>query len=71
MAVTGTAVFTYYVGNIVNGTGSSIAPTNAGTYTVVAAFTSSNANYGIATSAPVTVSSGSSISRSRGPSTLR
>ena len=48
-AVTGSTAFTYYVGNAVNGAGSSTAPTTPGTYTVVAAFTSSNANYANAT----------------------
>ena len=43
--VGGTFAFTYYVGNTVNGNGSSTAPSAPGTYTVVAAFTSSNPNY--------------------------
>jgi hypothetical protein len=53
-AVSGTFAFTYYVGSSVSGNGSSTAPTNAGTYTVVAAFTSSDSNYTNAQSAPVT-----------------
>jgi large repetitive protein len=44
-SVSGNFAFTYYVGGSASGTGSSTAPTNAGTYTVVAAFTSSNTNY--------------------------
>ncbi|HEV8067368.1 MAG TPA: PhoPQ-activated protein PqaA family protein [Planctomycetaceae bacterium] len=43
--LSGTFGFTYYVGSTVNGNGSSTAPSAAGTYTVVAAFTSSDANY--------------------------
>src|SRR6267142_4459968 len=43
-AVSGSFAYTYYVGASDSGTGSSTAPTNAGTYTVVASFTSSNAN---------------------------
>ena len=43
--VGGTFAFTYYVGNTVNGNGSSTAPSAPGTYTVVAAFTSSDSNY--------------------------
>jgi hypothetical protein len=38
----------------VSGTGSPIAPTNPGTYTVVASFTSTDANYSNGMSAPVT-----------------
>jgi sugar lactone lactonase YvrE len=44
---------TYYAGTNVSGPGTSIAPTAAGTYTVVAAFPGS-ANYAFADSAPVT-----------------
>ena len=54
--VNGSFAFRYYVGTSVSGSGSSTAPTNAGTYTVVAAFTSTNSNYGNAQSAPVTFS---------------
>ena len=54
VTVSGNFVFTYYVGSSVSGTGSSTAPSAAGTYTVVAAFTSTNANYRNASSAPVT-----------------
>jgi PhoPQ-activated pathogenicity-related protein len=53
-AVTGSFAFTYYTGSTATGTGTSVAPTIAGTYTVVASFTSSDSNYGNATSAPVT-----------------
>jgi PKD repeat protein len=58
--VTGSFSFNYYVGNSVSGNGSSTAPTNAGTYTVVAAFTSSNASYvtGPTDSSPVTFTIG-------------
>jgi ELWxxDGT repeat protein len=52
--VHGNLAFTYYVGSTVSGTGSSIAPTNPGTYTVVASFTSSDANYSDGMSAPLT-----------------
>jgi hypothetical protein len=52
--VNGTFAFTYYVGSTVNGTGSSTAPTNPGTYTVTAAFTSSDPNYTNASGGPVT-----------------
>jgi len=53
-SVTGNFVFTYYTGSHATGTGSPTAPANAGTYTVVASFTSSNANYTNARSSPVT-----------------
>jgi uncharacterized membrane protein len=52
--VSGNFAFTYYVGANTNSAGSSTPPTNVGTYTVVAAFTSTNANYSNAQSAPVT-----------------
>jgi hypothetical protein len=52
--VAGTPSFTYYVGTTATGTGSSTAPTDAGTYTVVASFTSGNPSYGNAQSAPLT-----------------
>jgi len=63
--VSGTFAFTYYVGTSASGTGTSTAPTNVGTYTVVAAFTSTNANYvtGPTDSAPVTFT----ISAATGP----
>ena len=51
--VGGSFTFTYYVGNTASGNGSSTAPTDAGTYTVVADFTSSDGNYTPATSQPV------------------
>jgi hypothetical protein len=53
-SVSGTLALTYYVGPSVSGTGSSTAPTNPGTYTVVAAFTSNDANYRNTQSAPLT-----------------
>ncbi len=52
--VNGNATFTYYTGSTVNGTGTTIAPTALGTYTVVAAFTSTDPNYGNAVSKPLT-----------------
>ena len=57
-AVSGGFVYTYYVGSSVNGPGSTTPPTAANTYTVVAAFTSSNSNYGNASSLPVTFTIG-------------
>jgi hypothetical protein len=57
-SVSGSFVFTYYVGSTVSSNESSTVPTNAGTYTVVAAFTSSNANYTNAQSGPVTFTIG-------------
>ncbi|HXY36399.1 MAG TPA: putative Ig domain-containing protein, partial [Planctomycetaceae bacterium] len=55
-AVSGSSAFTYYVGSTVSGTGTSTAPSNPGTYTVVAAFSSTNSNYvtGPTKSVPVT-----------------
>ena len=53
-SVSGTFAFTYYVGSTVNGTGSSTPPTSPGTYTVTAAFTSSNSDYSNASGGPVT-----------------
>src|SRR5215469_12381211 len=44
-AVNGSFSYAYYVGSSVSGTPSATAPTNAGTYTVVATFTSSDPNY--------------------------
>ena len=63
--VSGTFAFTYYVGTSASGTGTSTAPTNVGTYTVVAAFTSTNSNYvsGPTDSTPVTFT----ISAAAGP----
>src|SRR5207249_6385698 len=49
--------FTYYVGSSVSGSGSSTAPTNAGTYTVVAHFNTTT-NYLAADSAAVTITIG-------------
>src|SRR5207247_11110153 len=49
--------FTYYVGSSVSGSGSSTAPTNAGTYTVVAHFnTTTNQKTAGPTSITVTIS---------------
>ncbi|HEX4141974.1 MAG TPA: MBG domain-containing protein [Pirellulales bacterium] len=53
-AVSGSFALTYYVGSSVSGPGSSIAPTDAGTYTVVAAFTSADPNDNSTTSVPLT-----------------
>src|SRR5205823_1409399 len=44
----------YFAGPSASGPGSSTAPTNAGIYTVVASFTSSDPHYGDAQSAPLT-----------------
>jgi uncharacterized repeat protein (TIGR03803 family) len=52
-SVSGTFAFTYYVGSGVSGAGSSVAPMNPGTYTVVAAFTSTDSNYADAESDPL------------------
>jgi hypothetical protein len=57
-AVSGGFGFSYYVGSTASGTASSTAPTNAGTYTVVAPFTSADANYADAQSAAVTFTIG-------------
>ena len=54
VSIGGRFAFTYYVGSSVSGTGSSTAPSNGGTYTVIAAFGSTNSNYTNAQSAPVT-----------------
>src|SRR5262249_12620832 len=43
--VAGSFSFVYYAGSSASGTASATAPTNAGTYTVVATFTSSDPNY--------------------------
>jgi hypothetical protein len=43
--VSGSFVFVYYTGSTVSGTPSTTAPTDAGTYTVVAIFTSTDTNY--------------------------
>ena len=52
--VGGTFTYAYYTGSTVSGNGSSTAPTNAGTYTVVASFTSDDPDYSNASRAPVT-----------------
>ena len=52
----GTLSETYYVGTSVSGSGTTVAPSAAGTYTVVASFTSSNLNYSSNQSAPLTFS---------------
>jgi PhoPQ-activated pathogenicity-related protein len=44
-SVGGSFVFTYYVGSTVSRSGSTTAPTGPGTFTVVAGFTSGDANY--------------------------
>jgi PhoPQ-activated pathogenicity-related protein len=54
--VAGSLAYTYYVGNTVSGPGSPDAPTNVGTYTVVASFTSANPSYVGGSSAPLTFS---------------
>ena len=53
-SVSGSFAFTYYVGTSATGMGSSVAPVDAGTYTVVADFTSSDPNYTDAESASAT-----------------
>jgi len=45
-AVSGSFTYAYYAGSSATGTSSSTAPSNAGTYTVVASFTSSDPDYG-------------------------
>ena len=57
-SVAGSFTFTYYVGSTVSGNGTSTAPTSAGTYTVVAAFSSTDPNYANTQSAPVTFTVG-------------
>jgi hypothetical protein len=52
--VNGSFTFTYYSGNSASGTPMSGAPTNVGTYTVVAAFTSTDSNYTNGTPAQTT-----------------
>src|SRR5262249_35827925 len=52
--VSGNFTFTYYVGSSASGTGTATAPSTPGTYTVVANFSSSDANYIGAQSSPVT-----------------
>ena len=52
--VTGSFGYVYYVGSTATGTGSTVAPTNAGAYTVVATFTSTNANYSSGGTAQIT-----------------
>ena len=52
--VSGTFDFTYYVGASATGTGTSTPPVDAGTYTVVASFTSSDSGYNNAQSQPLT-----------------
>lgn len=53
-AVAGTFAFSYYSGSAASGTGSPDAPTNAGVYTVIASFTSSDPNFTDAQRGPVT-----------------
>jgi sugar lactone lactonase YvrE len=52
--VSGSLVITYYVGSTASGGGSATPPTNLGTYTVVASFTSADSNYANASSSPLT-----------------
>ncbi len=52
--VDGNFAFTYYAGTTASGTGTSTPPTAAGTYTVVASFTSADPAYVDGQSAPVT-----------------
>ncbi len=54
VTVSGTTTLTYYTGSTASGTGTTTAPTNVGTYTVVASFVSSDPNYTNASSVPVT-----------------
>jgi len=54
VTVSGTDIFTYYQGSDTTGAVLSGAPVDAGTYTVVAAFTSTDPSYGNAVSEPVT-----------------
>ena len=56
--VNGTFAYSYYVGSTASGTAISTPPTSAGTYTVIATFTSGDANYSNAPSSPVTFSIG-------------
>jgi Bacterial Ig-like domain (group 3)/PKD domain/Beta-propeller repeat len=58
VAVSGSNTVTYYNGSVASGSGSLTAPTNAGTYTAVAFFTSADANYTDGQSAPVTFTIG-------------
>jgi PhoPQ-activated pathogenicity-related protein len=68
--VAGTSVFTYYAGDTVNGSGTTTPPTNAGTYTVVASFTSNDPSYINGQSAPVTFTISPSIVLSSGILTI-
>ncbi|MFO1020592.1 MAG: PhoPQ-activated protein PqaA family protein [Planctomycetales bacterium] len=52
--VQGDFTYTYYVGNTPTGQGTTTPPVNAGTYTVVASFKSTNVTYQNTTSAPKT-----------------
>jgi hypothetical protein len=52
--ISGTFTYTYYVGSVASGTASSTPPTNAGAYTVVANFTSSDPDYADGQSDPLT-----------------
>jgi hypothetical protein len=58
-------VYLLYVGSGVGGTESSTAPTAAGTYTVVASFTSASSDYTNARSAPVTFTISPATAQSR------
>src|SRR5208337_477904 len=52
--VKGSFTYTYFSGTSATGSGSQTAPKNVGTYTVVASFTSKNANFANTRSSPVT-----------------
>ena len=54
--VSGTTTVAYYAGSSVKGTGSSTAPTDDGTYTLVAAFANADPNYSNAVSPAMTFS---------------
>jgi PhoPQ-activated pathogenicity-related protein len=68
--VSGNFVFTYYPGDMVSGSGTTTPPTNAGTYTVVASFTSNDPSYVNTQSAPVTFTISPSIVLSSGILTI-
>src|SRR5206468_3192456 len=59
--VSGSFTYAYYVGTTTSGTSTSLAPINAGAYTVVATFTSTNSNYTGGVSAPVTFTIGKAL----------
>jgi len=53
-ALSGDFSFTYYTGTVASGTGTSTAPAQAGKYTVIAHFHSTDPNYSDGNSAPLT-----------------